>query len=116
MVRLDLEDRVVAGHLGLAADYHPMLDTVPVALEREAGARVDDHALDLETFAGVDAFVRAPGPVDTGVQFALFACGRVKPVDDRADVLGTAAGADQDGVLVCSSRPPLPAKERNCFG
>ncbi len=52
---------VAAGDFGRAADDHPVLGTVVVFLQTQAGLGVDLNSLDLEATTFVDAVVPAQG-------------------------------------------------------
>ena len=51
------------GDLGDAFDHRPVLGAVGVLLQRQAGAGIDDDALDLMAAALIERLVVAPGPV-----------------------------------------------------
>ena len=54
-----------------AGDHDPVLGAVVVHLQRKRRARLDHDALHLETLAGVDAVVAAPGAVHVAVRDVL---------------------------------------------
>lgn len=89
---------VAIGNFGGAADHDPVLGTVVVHLQAEGGAGVDDDALDLETGAGVDAVVPAPGAVDLAVGCGQRFAFALDALDDLLDILGAGFVGDHDGV------------------
>ena len=80
------------GDFGRAFDDDPVLCTVVVLLQTEAGAGLDLDALDLKAAAFVDAVVPAPGAVHLAVQGVFFAFAGLQLSNDVLDVL--AAGFD----------------------
>src|SRR5581483_11101279 len=55
------------GYLGYPLDHGPMLGAVLVALEGEAGARLDDDALHLVQVADVERLIVAPEAIVAGM-------------------------------------------------
>ena len=92
------EGPVAAGDLGRAADHDPVFGAVMVHLQAQLGAGIDDDALDLEAFAGVDRVVPAPGPIDLAVRLREAAAFGLQARDDLLDVLGAVLVRDHDGV------------------
>jgi hypothetical protein len=89
---------VAAGDFGLTANDHPVLGTVVVLLQAEAGTRLDLDTLDLEAPTFVDAVVPAPGAVDLAVQGLLLSLGSLQLCDYVLDILAARFVGHQNGV------------------
>src|SRR5690606_14953150 len=84
-----------ARHPGRARHHHPVLGAVVVHLQRQAGARADDDALDLEAMTVVDAVVITPGPMHLAMLVALGTPLGLEPGDGVLDQMELAAVGHQ---------------------
>ena len=75
------EHLVAAGDARRAGHDDPVLGPVAVHLQRDGRAGVYREPLDLESRAGVEGVVRAPGPVDAAVVDVLGTAVLPEPVD-----------------------------------
>src|SRR5512142_1106384 len=87
LVLAEQELFLTACHFCRAAHDDPVLGAVVVHLQAQAGAGVDQDALDLEAWPGVDAVVPPPGTVHAAVDVTLAAAVLGQPGDDALHLL-----------------------------
>ena len=98
LIALEREFLVAIDHRRRTLDHHPMFRPVPVALQGQTPARLDDQTLDLEPRAALDIRERPPGPMHAGM-----GCDFAPPLGGQAfdqgfDLGRAGAGCDEHGV------------------
>ncbi len=109
------EHLVVAGYLSGAGYHDPVLGTVVVHLQREAGTRIHADALDLEATAHVHRVVPAPGAVHGAVVLGLAALLGIELADQFLDVLHLVLVRNHHGVFGFHDHDVFQTQHRDQF-